>query len=133
MQAAQTAPGIPSINIYKPRYLPDIVIGLAMLLVIMFSEYISHEIYIGLNSLVGRVLLFSIAPLIVYYKGPILGILATIMVLVLYSKSLTVADNYADYQYRKYNDKHRWFVEEVMGENPKAIELEKVETLPANS
>ncbi len=129
---AQTLP-IPSTNIYRPRFLPDIVIAILMLLITIFSEYITPEIYIKLNSLIGRVLLFSFAPFVLYYKGSVLGIIATVMVLVLYSKSLTVAESYADYQYRKYNDKHRWFVERVLGEKPKAIELEKVETLPANN
>jgi hypothetical protein len=132
MQAAQQL-SIPNINIYKPRHLPDIVIALVMLLVTIFSEHIAPEIYVAINSLVGHILLFSLVPLIMYYKGPIFGIIATIMVLVLYSKSLTVSEHYADYQYRKYNDKHLWFVEKVLGEKPKAIEFEKVETLAANN
>jgi hypothetical protein len=135
-------PGMPSvgqqqqaINIIKPRNLPDIVIGLSLILLATFSEYIPIEIYAALDSSIGTVALFLAAALMLYFKGPLFGILTAITVLVIYSQTLNkkLKEGFTEYQYRKYHGKNRWYVEEVLGENPKALEVEKVETLPANN
>ena len=119
----------------RPRTLPDIVLSIGLILIAIFSEYIPIELYIFIDSAIGRALLFAAALALLYLKGPVIGILAAVAALVLYNQALNVSyENYSDYQYRKYNGgkRHRWFIEEVLRENPKAMAVEKVETLAPN-
>ena len=126
------APSIP--NIYKPVLLPDFIFGLILVLIAVFADKIADEYSTFIYSDVGTLILFGGVLAILYMKGPVLGILSGMAALMLYnSASASGGEQFTDYQYRKYHNKHRWFVEEVLGERPKAVETDRVQTISVQS
>jgi hypothetical protein len=122
-----------SVQYYKPHILPDIVISAGLISLTIFSEDVPIELKLAVSTIIGRVLIFVAVVALIMWRGPLIGLVCALAAVALYNSSLNARNQgFADYQYRKYNDKNRWFVEKVLNETPKAVEFEKVETLPAN-
>jgi hypothetical protein len=113
----------------------QINVGLFLLLVlgIVFVEQIPSSIRGFLSGLFGRILLFGGVLLITEYYSWSIGLLATLFALLLitkHSRNLLEGFQPDAFTFQLIQDKKKWFVEEVLKENPLGITDEKVSTLP---
>jgi hypothetical protein len=123
---------MPSMQQYKPHTLPDIVISVCLILVIVFSEDTPLGVKLAVSSAVGPVAMFLAVLGLMWWRGPLVGLIAAGAAIALYNSALIARQGFADYQFRRYTNENRWFIEKALGERPAAVEFEKVETLPAN-
>lgn len=121
----------------------DIVFGLILLLGIVFANEVAVHIRNQLDTFIGRLLAFGLVILVTDQIGWLHGILLALFFALVLSFSTTPRDipsrppakktteGFApDYALRLVPPKkHRWWVEEVMKENPVGIEDEKVNTM----
>ncbi len=111
--------------------------GLCMALVIVFLDKIPLEVRKQADTLLGRSFLAAYTLLVTVLFGWPMGILAGIMSALLIGaggvhpirKQVTEGFS-SEMNVRLIPDKHKWFVEKVLGENPWLIEDQTVETIP---
>ena len=111
--------------------------GLCMALVIVFLDKIPLEVRKQADTLLGRSFLVAYTLLVTVLFGWPMGILAGIMSALLIGaggvhpirKQVTEGFS-SEMNVRLIPDKHKWFVEKVLGENPWLIEDQTVETIP---
>jgi len=111
--------------------------GLCMALVIVFLDKIPLEVRKQADTLLGRSFLVGFTLLNTGLFGWPMGILAGIMSALLIGaggvhpirKQVTEGFS-SEMNVRLIPDKHKWFVEKVLGENPWLIEDQTVETIP---
>jgi hypothetical protein len=119
----------------------DTFFGVGLLLAIVFVHEIGLPIRNQLDTLLGRLLAFGLVVLITDQVGWIHGLLAALFFALVLSlstnprpgvrPSVPTEEGFApDYQVRLVPPKkQKWWVEEVMKENPIGIEDEKVSTM----
>ncbi len=111
--------------------------GLCMALVIVFLDKIPLEVRKQADTLLGRSFLVAYTLLVTVLFGWPMGVLAGIMSALLIGaggvhpirKQVTEGFS-SEMNVRLIPDKHKWFVEKVLGENPWLIEDQTVETIP---
>ncbi len=111
--------------------------GLCMALVIVFLDKIPLEVRKQADTMLGRSFLVTYTLLVTVLFGWPMGILAGIMSALLIGaggvhpvrKQVTEGFS-SEMNIRLIPDKHKWFVEKVLGENPWLIEDQTVETIP---
>lgn len=111
--------------------------GLCMALVIVFLDKIPLEVRKQADTLLGRSFLVTYTLLVTVLFGWPMGVLAGIMSALLIGaggvhpvrKQVTEGFS-SEMNIRLIPDKHKWFVEKVLGENPWLIEDQTVETIP---
>lgn len=148
MQTAQTVPvmsggmrEILSDFSQKQKYYIDLLAGVGLVLGIVFVHEVAHHIRNQLDTLIGRLFAFGLVILLVDQFSWIHGLLLALFLALVLSQSTTKRPGvrYAtpeqkegfapDYQLRLVPPKkHRWWVEEVMKENPIGIEDDRVNT-----
>lgn len=108
-----------------------------MALVIVFLDKIPLEVRKQADTLLGRSFLVTYTLLVTVLFGWPMGVLAGIMSALLIGaggvhpvrKQVTEGFS-SEMNIRLIPDKHKWFVEKVLGENPWLIEDQTVETIP---
>jgi energy-coupling factor transporter transmembrane protein EcfT len=112
-----------------------LLVGLLMVLVIVFLDKIPIEIRKQADSFLGRSLLLTFTILVTVMYGWPMGILAGLMTALVIGAGgvhpimKEVQEGFSsEMQVRLVPDKHKWFVEKVMGENPLMIEDQTVDT-----
>ena len=112
-----------------------VLVGLAMILVIVFLEKVPIEIRKQADSFLGRALLLTFTAIVILLFGWPMGILAGLMTALLIGAggihpiSKAVEEGFSsEMNVRIVPDKHKWFVEKVLGENPLLIEDDTVTT-----
>jgi energy-coupling factor transporter transmembrane protein EcfT len=118
-----------------------LLVGLLMVLVIVFLDKIPIEIRKQADSFLGRALLVTFTITVTLLYGWPMGILAGLMsALVIGAGGVhpivkeaqdvkQVNEGFSsEMQVRLIPDKHKWFVEKVLGENPLLIEDQTVDT-----
>jgi hypothetical protein len=140
MQAAQTVPvmvggmrEILSDFSKKQKYYVDTAIGIAIVIGIVFVHEVAPHIRNQLDTFIGRLFAFLLLALVTDQIGWIHGLLLAIFLALVLSLATsarhTTTEGFApDFQVRIVPRKHRWWVEEIMKENPIGIEDEKVNT-----
>jgi hypothetical protein len=140
MQAAQTVPvmvggmrEILSDFSSKQKYYIDTALGIAIVIGIVFVHEVSPHIRNQLDTFVGRLFAFLLLALVADQIGWIHGLLLAIFLALVLSLSTNARHTYTegftpDFQVRVVPKKQRWWIEEVMKENPIGIEDEKVNT-----
>ena len=108
----------------------QVIITILLVLGITFPTSIPIEIRKQASTTVGRLFLFLGLYGILMTDGWFYGILAVIFISLVLS---TVPGSYEGFQNTSYSlklvdEKKRWWVEEILNENPVAIEAEKVKT-----
>ncbi len=100
-------------------------------LMIVFKEQIPVGVYTQLDSTVGRVLILFILVTFVQVYGWILGLLAAVAFALLIGLPRPITEGFGsggETSIKIISSDKKWFVEKVFGENPIAIEEEKVVT-----
>jgi hypothetical protein len=107
----------------------NVYIGLALVLGITYVRQIPEVIRGQANTALGRLLLFILVLLIADMYSWTYGLLMTLFTVLLLSVSPRI-DGFQDggKDIKFVNQKKRWFIEEVMNENPIGIEEDKVKT-----
>lgn len=123
-------------DLYHKYEQPVMVLtGLFMILVIVFLEKVPIEIRKQADSFWGRSLLLTFTVTVTVLYGWPMGILAGLMSALLIgaggvhpiTKEVTEGFS-SEVNVRIVPDKHKWFVEKVLGENPLLIEDDTVTT-----
>ena len=111
--------------------------GLCMALVIVFLDKIPLEVRKQADTMLGRSFLVGFTLLNTVLFGWTMGMLAGIMSALLIGAGgvhpirKQVSEGFSsEMNVRLIPDKHKWFVEKVLGENPLLIEDQTVETIP---
>jgi len=107
----------------------NIYIGLALVLGITYVRQIPEVIRGQANTALGRLLLFILVLLIADMYSWTYGLMMTLFTVLLLSVSPRI-DGFQDgsKDIKFVNQKKRWFIEEVMNENPIGIEEDTVKT-----
>jgi energy-coupling factor transporter transmembrane protein EcfT len=112
-----------------------LLVGIAMVLVIVFLEKVPIEIRKQADSLLGRALLIVFTVIVTILYGWPMGILAGLMSALLIGAggihpiTRAVTEGFSsEMNLRIVPDKHKWFVEKVLGENPLLIEDDTITT-----
>ena len=112
-----------------------LLVGVFMIVVIVFLEKVPVEIRKQADTFWGRVLLLTFTVTVTVLYGWPLGILAGLMSALLIGAggihpiTKPVAEGFSsEMNVRIVPDKHKWFVEKVLGENPLLIEDDTVTT-----
>jgi hypothetical protein len=112
-----------------------VLVGIAMILVIVFLEKIPVEIRKQADSLLGRGLLLTFTGIVTILYGWPMGILAGLMSALLigaggiHPVQKQVKEGFSsEMNVRLVPGKQKWFIEQVMGENPLLIEDDVVNT-----
>lgn len=112
-----------------------LLVGIAMVLVIVFLEKVPIEIRKQADSFLGRALLIVFTVIVTILYGWPMGILAGLMSALLIGAggihpiTRAVTEGFSsEMNVRIVPDKHKWFVEKVLGENPLLIEDDTVTT-----
>lgn len=112
-----------------------LLVGIFMILVIVFLEKVPIEIRKQADSFLGRALLLTFTVVVILLFGWPMGILAGLMSALLIGAggihpiSKPVEEGFSsEMNVRIVTDKHKWFVEKVLGENPLLIEDDTVTT-----
>ena len=112
-----------------------LLVGIAMVLVIVFLEKVPIEIRKQADSFLGRALLIVFTVIVTILYGWPMGILAGLMSALLIGAggihpiTRAVTEGFSsEMNVRIVPDKHKWFVEKVLGENPLLIEDDTITT-----
>ena len=96
---------------------------------VVFLEKVPLSIRNQANTLLGKSFLLSLTVFITFVCGWPLGLLTGITVALLVGAGRVVKEGFApDMSVRIISDKHKWFSEKVLGENPLLIEDQTVST-----
>jgi len=106
----------------------ELIAAVLLVLGIVFPANIPGEIRKQASTAVGRLLLFGILLAILVYSKWTYGVLFAVFIAVLLSTRSAKEGFMSDYSFQIVDDKKKWFVEEVLNENPVAIRDEKVDT-----
>ncbi len=109
-----------------------LLLGALLVLVIVYASAVPVEIRQFMDSMVGRVVGIGIVYGIVHSFGWVYGLLATLAFLIVLQGAprLEYIEGFSgggSINQKKIVGK-KWFVEQVLGENPKKIETDKVQT-----
>lgn len=109
-----------------------LLLGFLLVLSIVYAPNIPIEIRQFLDSMIGRVVSIGVIYGIVHSFGWVYGLLATLAFLIILQGSprLEYVEGFSgggSINQKKIVGK-KWFVEQVLGENPKKIETDKVQT-----
>jgi len=123
-------------DLYRKYEQPVMVLtGLFMVIVIVFLEKVPIEIRKQADSFMGRALLLMFTVTVTVLYGWPMGILAGLMSALLigaggiHPVTKQVNEGFSsEMNVRIVPDKHKWFVEKVLGENPLLIEDDTVTT-----
>jgi hypothetical protein len=123
-------------DLYHKYEQPVMVLtGLFMVIVIVFLEKVPIEIRKQADSFMGRALLLMFTVTVTVLYGWPMGILAGLMSALLIGAggihpiTKQVSEGFSsEMNVRIVPDKHKWFVEKVLGENPLLIEDDTVTT-----
>lgn len=112
-----------------------LLVGVFMVLVVVFIEKVPLEARKQADTLLGRLFLILFTVLVVTLYGWPLGIVAGLMSVLLIGAGgihpihKEVSEGFSsEMNIRLIPDKHKWFVEKVLKENPLLIEDQTVET-----
>jgi hypothetical protein len=113
-----------------------IFIALVMITVIVFLEKVPIEIRKQADTVLGRLFLLGITVLTIQLFGWTMGILAALMSVLLIGAGgvhpikKPIQEGFSsEINYRIVPNKHKWFVEKVLGENPLLIEDQTIDTM----
>ncbi len=106
----------------------ELIAGVLLILGIVFPSNIPGEIRKQASTTIGRLLLFGILVAILMYSRWVYGVLFAVFAAVLLSTRSTKEGFTSDFSFQIIDDKKKWWVEEIMHENPVAIRDEKVKT-----
>lgn len=112
-----------------PDFRPEeIIIGMILTIIIVFSNQIPRRYRIFLDSTLGRIISTCIILLLTYYIGWTYGLLSVIAFLVSVSSSPDNINNKEAFheQINKDTTGNLWFSEEVMKENPMKISTDTI-------
>jgi hypothetical protein len=115
----------------KSRPTQAVFLYICITLMIVFKEQIPVGVYTQLDSIPGRLLIVFILVTFVQLYGWILGLLAAIAFALLIGLPHPITEGFGsggETSIQVIPTKKKWFVEKVFGENPIAIEEEKVVT-----
>lgn len=123
-------------DLYHKYEQPVMVLtGLFMVITIVFLEKVPIEIRKQADSFLGRALLLTFTVTVTVLYGWPMGILAGLMSALLIGAggihpiTKQVSEGFSsEMNVRIVPDKHKWFVEKVLGENPLLIEDDTVTT-----
>lgn len=109
-----------------------LLLGFLLVLVIVYASTIPVEIREFMDSMVGRVFSIGVVYGIIHSFGWVYGLLATLAFLIVLQgaprlKYVEAFNGGGSINEKKIVGK-KWFVEQVLGENPKKIETDKVQT-----
>jgi len=106
----------------------ELVGGILLILGIVFPANIPIEFRKQASTLLGRLLLFCILVIILVYGKWTYGVLFTVFIAVLLSTRSPKEGFTSEFTFNMVNDKKKWWVEQVLNENPVAIQDDKVST-----
>lgn len=109
-----------------------LLLGFILVLVIVYASTIPVEVRQFMDSMVGRVTAIAVVYGIVHSFGWVYGLLATLAFLIVLQGAprLEYVEGFSgggSINQKKIVGK-KWFVEQVLGENPKKIETDRVQT-----
>lgn len=120
----------------KSRPTQSILLYIIVTLAIVFKEQIPVGVYTQLDSMPGRVFILFALLTIVQLYGWILALLAAIAFVLLLGLPNPITEGFGsggETSIQVIPTTKKWFVEKVFGENPIAIEEEKVLTEPVQN
>ncbi len=124
----------------KQRYQVDLLLAILLILGIVFIHEIGLHVRNQLDTLLGRLFAFGLLVLVTDQVSVLHGILLAILLALILSQSTSTrpggtlppkkVEGFApDFQLKLVPPKkHKWWIEEVMKENPIGIEDDKVRT-----
>lgn len=115
----------------KVSYQINILFFLVLVLGIVFAEQIPQSIRGWMSTSIGRIFLFGGVLFVTEYYSWVIGLVATLFVLLLITKSsrnLTEGFQNDEYSMQLIENKKRWWVEQVLHENPVGIIDDRVGT-----
>ncbi len=109
-----------------------LLLGFILVIVIVYASVVPVEVRQFMDSMVGRVSGIAIVYGIIHSFGWVYGLLATLAFLIVLQGAprLEYVEGFSgggSINQKKIVGK-KWFVEQVLGENPKKIETDKVQT-----
>ena len=120
------------IDILKKYAQPlNVYIGIALVLGITYIKQIPKSATFFANTFLGRLSLFWATIVIADTYSWIYGLLMALFVVLLISvspRTYISTEGFNDTEVKRVTKKHKWFVEEVLKENPLGIEDEVVNT-----
>ena len=106
----------------------ELVAGIVLVLGIVFPANIPTEFRKQASTLLGRLLLFAILLIILVYGKWMYGVLFAVFIAILLSTRSPKEGFTSEFTFNMVNDKKKWWVEQVLNENPVAIQDDKVST-----
>lgn len=106
----------------------ELVGGILLILGIVFPANIPIEFRKQASTLLGRLLLFCILVIILLYGKWTYGVLFAVFIAILLSTRSPKEGFTSEFTFNMVNDKKKWWVEQVLNENPVAIQDDKVST-----
>lgn len=134
---------------------PDVLLAILLIVAVAQAHLVPSDIHRFIDTILGRILLFTIVISITAWKGWVIGLLTAMFALRLlmhsgrsesdveerfsgrvqeYFTNQAASEGFSDQNFKKVTknetdkEKHRWFVEEVLEEEPDWIETDKVKT-----
>ena len=102
--------------------------GILLILGIVFPSNIPIQFRKQASTLLGRLLLFVILVVILVYGRWVYGVLFAVFIAILLSTRSPKEGFTSEFTFNMVNDKKKWWVEQVLNENPVAIQDDKVST-----
>lgn len=112
----------------KQSWNVEMFLALLLVLGIVFPSSISSSIIKQLATLPGRIVLFGGLVAILYYTHWVYGLLFALFVAILLSNRSIKEGFMSEYSFQIVDDSKKWFVEEILKENPIAIREHRVST-----
>ena len=107
----------------------ELLYGSVLILAIAFVKTIPTSLALQTSTILGKSLLFGILLLTLTYTSWIHGLLFVIFAGLLLSTAPRMTETFVDnFSFKLVDSKKKWWVEEILNENPAAIEDEKVTT-----
>jgi hypothetical protein len=106
----------------------ELIAGALLVVGIVFPANIPGTIRKQASTSVGRLLLFGILVAILMYSKWVYGVLFAVFAAVLLSTRSATEGFMSEYSFQVVDNKKKWFVEELLHENPVGIRDEKVDT-----
>jgi hypothetical protein len=111
----------------------NLIYGFLLIIVIVFSGTIPNDVRMFVDSMLGRVLGIAVVYGVTHIMGWVYGLMTALAFLLILRGSprpdngIEGFDAGGPVKGQKVRG-HRWFVEKVLGEHPKRIEVDKVTT-----